>query len=230
MRTSLTLLAIGFALLFASGVASADPVLYLEDGDTGISVTVTDNGAGDLDATVGVINFSGGLGGTVWGIVFTAGIGNDHILGQAMHVTSVQVSSGGAGSLKIGFSETGFEYDTNPVTIRSEIGGFAGASVSVAWGADSNNLLWSGGSPSTFTGNATAGPWLMGAFSATNDFVGDYAPGPFSMSQMVTVKHTGAGQVTSFDSHISAMPEPGTLALVGLALVGAAVYRRRRKQ
>ena len=109
--------------------------------------------------------------------------------------------------------------------------GTTAGTVSIEWGADANNKLFSGATDlASWVPNASAGPFGPGAFAATNDFSGNYASGPFSISQVVSVTHTGPGQSTSFDSEITAMPEPGTLALVGMALVGAAIFNRRRRR
>ena len=62
MRTTLATTALILTLLFATGVASADPVLYLKDLDTGFDVIVADNGAGDSNPVAGAVTYIGSLG------------------------------------------------------------------------------------------------------------------------------------------------------------------------
>ena len=246
MRTTLTLAAMSLTLLFAISAAQADPLLFLDDPSTlGIDVIIADNAPigtntvlgqtthVDLSSAIGSLVFLDAVGtslGGAWGLTVVTGAGNEILADQAMHLNSLNVTSTAAGSIVVGFSETGFEYPKDPVTIRSEFSVTTAGTVSIEWGADANNKLFSGATDlASWVPNASAGPFGPGAFAATNDFSGNYASGPFSISQVVSVTHTGPGQSTSFDSEITAMPEPGTLALVGMALVGAAIFNRRRR-
>jgi hypothetical protein len=130
---------------------------------------------------------------------------------------------GGAHTLVIAFSDTGFDiYDGR---IGTQYGGSlsgAGASFEQSAYYDAGNALFGQG---TLIGTVGSG---AGAYSGSVD--GGWSPsGPYSVTEILTLKTSGSGlSVFSGDFEVN-VPEPGTLALAGLALLGlAAAYRRRR--
>ena len=108
-RTALSLAMICGLLIFgAVPAAYAVPVLSLSDG-IHPTVTITDEGLGDLASDPGAILFYGSLGN--FGINITAGTTKPAI-GSAdepiLDISSLNIASFGAGTLTITFSETGF--------------------------------------------------------------------------------------------------------------------------
>jgi len=128
---------------------------------------------------------------------------------------------GSAGSLQILLTDTGF---TASGKAMMSIGGVSAGNVTYAAWADESNVEFAMG-----MGNQLGilGPF-SGAFSGTTGTGGLAASStPYSLTQRVSIVHTAAGGATSFNATL-VVPEPGTLVLLGLALVGVAVFARRR--
>jgi len=207
------------ALLVLGSVAVADPILRIDDlGTAGIDVTVLDNGVGDANPLVGIIVFNGSVGS--WMVNVATGISKP-VLGPnpKTDLNSVNVS-GGAGTIQVSFSDTGFTWPWDPAQILVDIGGTTDGSVSYEAKADAANVAFGGvvGASGTFSG---------GAFSETTGFLAPVGQ-PFSLTSVLTIKHTTGVNVSSADLELQATPEPGSLALMGLALVGGLIWRRRR--
>jgi hypothetical protein len=232
--TILMILALAVAVL--APTAHAGMVLELFDGTT--TITIPDNGAGDVDDTDnpgtidGLIVFNDDLGN--WKINVTTGISKPEIGSVAvpkLDLNSVDVSTTAGGTLRIRLTDTGFAVDdplASQATLVSGIGGTTAGTVEFSQILDRENLEFASGSGDFVSVDSGV---LVGGEGGVFSFAGSKsAPvvplDPFSLTEVVEITHTGGG-TTSFDATSSVVPVPGAI-LLGFLGLGAAGLKLRR--
>jgi hypothetical protein len=213
------ILAALIAVLTVPVSANATLALKISDGTT--TITVEDGGSGDANSAVGAVTYIGAIGN--WYSNVSTGIVGGTNPSFVIDFNSINTSSS-AGALTLQFSETGLTlggYGSIPMS--GGIGGTTTGTVSYALYADATNALF-GHQQTVFSGGSLSG---TPSFSQDNSGSADLT-GSFSLTQWVQIAHTGAGS-TSFDFQVDPIPEPGTLALLSLGLLGAGIVSRRRK-
>ena len=237
--TFLMILGVVAAMGFVAQTASADMVLYIDDLATaGLDVLIVDGDAAgtavDWTATTstiadpdgldnGVISFNGALAGSVFTLNVTTGVSKPVIGPTRIDLNSVNVSGTGAGTLYIGLTDTDFLLGgAGPFSVANHIGGTTDGDVWSTFSADEDNLEMGTGN----IGWPLIGPLGPGAFAASLSVSG-LGAGDFSLSNTVTVHHYAAGDITSFNSTVVAIPAPGAM-LLGLIGLGCVARIRRR--
>jgi hypothetical protein len=201
-------------------MANATPTLKIWTQQTGF-LTITDNGVGDVNATVGGIVWTGSIGS--WSFNLVGAVTYPEIGSLAipeMDLNFLATSSTG-GTLKILFSNDGFGPTVNQ-TSEANIGGTTQGSVSYkAFGGVNNNLF-------DLSNLLCAGP-NTGSFSA--DVIGAAVnnQGPYSLTSVITITQVGAG--TSSGDVMLTVPDSGTtLLLLGAGLTGLGLISRLRRR
>jgi len=182
--------------------------------------TVTD---GDLD---GLITYNSTVDGSIndWTLVFTAGTSKPAATIPMMDLSGTFLSSS-AGKLTIALTDTGFtDLASANRWFSAAVGGTTAGSVSFQAYLDTSNAEFG-------TGTQLHDSGTLGGFTFTSGdglLVGQNS-NPFSLTLVATIQHSAPGQGSSFDYGIR-VPEPASLALMGIGLLGlgAAVNRRKK--
>ena len=209
-------------------------MLKLSDSADLASVTIVDNGIGDLSPELGVVTFGGKVGefqvnvstGLSWPI-----LGNGSLPQMDLNSIDAKVTGSKADVLTIQLTGTGWAPTSSPTTLTQEVGGtLSGSIFSVKFNTfiDPTNANFGTGA-GTFHGTALT--FSGSPYSGTNDL--HYGPlsGLYSVTEVATISaHAGPGSV-SYDFSVAAVPEPSSLTLAGFGILagGGLVYRKRRR-
>lgn len=212
------------AAAFVLGVmpaAHAVPTLSLQV-DNGPAFVCADGAACDTSALAGIVSVNQALGDFV--VNMTSGLSKPLLIGgdPLMDLNTLNVQVSGAHTLVITFSDNNF--DIHGGVLKMEYGGTlsgAGASFEHSAYYDADNVLFA---QDTLIGQVGAlGPGGFGGVLGAG-----YSPdAAYSVTQILTLRTAGAFTTFSGDFEVN-VPEPTTLALLGLGLLGFAVVRRRR--
>ncbi len=202
-------------IVLASATSAQALVIEIsETADFSGVVIVADDADND-----GFVQVSSAIG--TWLINVVSGfsspaIGDQHV--DKIHLNSVNVS-GGQGTIYIRLTDTDFQRLEDIYT--TDFGGTTDGSVSFQSYADGSNTGFGQGLLLSDSGTL-----FSGAFSGS-DWGRISMEGAYSMSIYAAITHNDGFQISSFDYAVS-VAEPGTLALVGLGLLGLGLSRRRK--
>ena len=225
LRTVLLATTLILTVLVGAQLAHAQ---YLEvrvfDTATSTNTIIIDGLAGDLASGAGILQFNVNQGGwTATGTAITYPFGGSSQTAPFLDLNSLNITSASAGTLIVEAGANGFVPAQNPEGFMFAVGGTTNIGTASFKGFGGNSNFF--GDEAQQIG-ATLGPFSPAAYSGQTFGSISNPTNPFSLTVSAQVFHPGAG-TTSYDVSLQSVPEPASLILLGLGLVGFCGLRKR---
>ena len=186
-------------MAFATLNAGATAQMRLSDGTPAGTITITDNGPGDVDPTVGQIFYIGPVGAN-WNVNAAVGSTYPKAGTPTTPIMDLNVNndSAAAGTLTIDWSDSGF---TAGGAAALSIGGISDGTVTYqVWTDPGNTNFGQANLVSTVGPLVGGGGTISGTGTGTVPLVS-----PYSMTMEMAIQHPGAGS-TGFDAQLIVTP------------------------
>jgi hypothetical protein len=218
MKKKMAALLAGAMLMAAAGSANA-LTLTLQEGS--LFTTVTGTGVAQYNGTFGdyLINVTTGLS--------VASTPTSPVMD--LNTVNVNAVTTPAAALNIYLTQDGFT-GVLPGFLAT-IGGTSAGTVGYETFLDTaNNSSYLNVAHTPYATNVglTSLSFLTSPFSGSATAAMPSISGSYSLTQEIDINQVGQYATTSLDATLSSVPEPGTMMLLGIGMLGLAVYGKRR--
>jgi hypothetical protein len=175
----------------------------------------------------GVISYNGSIGN--FSLVVSTSASRP-MLGSAsaphLDLNSIQINGSGSGTITIALTDTGFtDLEPGLTGFTSMIGGSCWSCTGTfSTYLDASNTPFG---TATLLGQTTFGPPAFSSSFSSGNLPSTY---PYSLTEIVSITHSGGWQSSSFNAEIQATPEPGSLVLLGSGMAGLGLLAWRRSK
>jgi PEP-CTERM motif len=214
--------------VFMMGVTTSANALSIRLTDGNSTVTVYDNVGLDMNSATGAVTYVGAIGDFILNVStgyskpFIGSAGNPF-----MDLVSIDVYSRNPTTSTLQIFLTDIDFTGLVPGFQANVSGITSGALTYSTYVDSSNAAFGTASMLTTKTYSTS------PFSGTETSLFGTLTSPYSLTQEIDISALTSGGISAFNATLTAsaaapVPEPGTMVLLGIGMLGLAIYGKRR--